>query len=170
MYVMRLLHDAVFMKAGSYDTSPGPSGVTRICCRSVARIAPFSIGSSKRRSLRLSMTVRLSFAILPPPGGGELPVALQADRAPTRTQYDPRPRPPGQERGQPLVAVRPGAVTSARHAASRGASPARRGTPPAAPPGRAARCPRCRARMEAPFGAVPGDPRGPHGRPGARDG
>src|SRR5262249_17334087 len=41
----------------------------RICCRSVARIAPFSIGTSKRRPLRLSMTVRLSFAILPPGGG-----------------------------------------------------------------------------------------------------
>ena len=43
--LLRLLQDAVFMYAGSYERNGSPSP-TRICARSRARIMPSSIGSS----------------------------------------------------------------------------------------------------------------------------
>src|SRR5437773_10679768 len=156
MYVMRLLHDAVFMKAGSYDTSPGPSGVTRICWRSVARIAPFSIGTSKRRPLRLSMTVRLSFAILPPGGGSSRPAGLgpAQRRIRVRAFQVKTAGGHGLQFGYGLLRVAP-------HAAPRGVSPARRGPPLGARRSRPARRARSRTGLEAPQRAVPGDARRP---------
>ncbi len=60
MYVMRLVQDAVFRKAGSYTTSPCSSPLSLICAKDVARTAPFSMGISYVLPVRLSVIVRLS--------------------------------------------------------------------------------------------------------------
>src|SRR5262249_19547167 len=60
MKVMRLLHAAVFMKAGSYVIIPNSSGVTLICRRSVALMVPSWIGISYCFPVRLSVIVSVS--------------------------------------------------------------------------------------------------------------
>src|ERR1700759_2343173 len=55
MYVIALRHAAVFMNAGSYERTPS-------LARSVARIAPSTIGKTCSSPVRLSTTVRVSSA------------------------------------------------------------------------------------------------------------
>src|ERR1035437_3667886 len=64
MYVMRLLHVAVLVNAGSYPTRPGASAETRICARSAVRMAFCSMGISYCLAVRLSMIVSESFAAM----------------------------------------------------------------------------------------------------------
>lgn len=45
MKVIALRVDAVFMNAGSYASSPKSSEPVRICRKSVARMAPSTMGS-----------------------------------------------------------------------------------------------------------------------------
>src|SRR2546425_2923605 len=66
MNVIRLLHEAVFMKAGSYAINPKSSSETLIFRRSIARITPSSIGISYCLPVRLSVTVNVFALILPP--------------------------------------------------------------------------------------------------------
>src|SRR5262245_38218260 len=60
MYVIRLRHAAVFCYAGSSVIRPKSSAETRICRRSIARIAPCSIGKSYVLPVRLSVIVSVS--------------------------------------------------------------------------------------------------------------
>ena len=60
MNVIALRHDDVFRYAGSYDSSPPSPSATLILARSVARIAPSTIGSEYSRPVRLSTIVRVS--------------------------------------------------------------------------------------------------------------
>src|ERR1051326_1592364 len=60
MNVIRLLHDAVFMNAGSYVIIPNSSCVTLIWRRSVALMAPSWIGTSYFFPVRLSVMVSVS--------------------------------------------------------------------------------------------------------------
>src|ERR1700730_3855498 len=60
MYVIRLLHEAVFMKAGSYSRSPWSLSLARICSNAVARMDPFSMGISYDLPVLLSVTIKLS--------------------------------------------------------------------------------------------------------------
>src|SRR5882762_453035 len=59
IYVIRLLHAAVFRNAGSYVIIPKSSSLILICRRSVAWIVSFSIGTSYCLPVRLSVIVRL---------------------------------------------------------------------------------------------------------------
>src|SRR5678815_3957227 len=59
MYVTRLLHAAVLVNAGSYVINPKSSGAVLIWRRSMARIAPFSIGISYVLPVRLSTILRV---------------------------------------------------------------------------------------------------------------
>src|SRR5579862_392258 len=63
MNVIRLLHDAVLVKAGSYPIRPKSSSDTLICRRSAGRMAPFSIGISYCLAVRLSTIVSVSFGM-----------------------------------------------------------------------------------------------------------
>src|SRR4030095_16091472 len=63
MKVIGLRGDAVFVKAGSYASRPKSSGPVRIWRKSMARIAPSTIGTSYCLPVRLSTTVRLSLAM-----------------------------------------------------------------------------------------------------------
>src|SRR6185503_14901828 len=60
MNVMRLLHEAVFMNAGSYVIRPKSSSDALIWRRSMALIVPFWIGNWYCLPVRLSVMVRLS--------------------------------------------------------------------------------------------------------------
>src|SRR4249919_91966 len=60
MKVIALRHDEVLRYAGSYDSSPPSPSVALIWTRSVARIAPSTIGSEYSRPVRLSTIVRES--------------------------------------------------------------------------------------------------------------
>src|SRR3954465_570403 len=60
IYVMRLRHAAVLMKAGSYVMRPVSSSPALICFRSVARIAPSLIAMSYCLPVRLSVIVSVS--------------------------------------------------------------------------------------------------------------
>src|SRR5579875_2003282 len=65
MYVILLLHEAVLVKAGSYDIKPKSSSDVFICRKSEARITlPSSIGISYRLPVRLSMIVSVLEAIV----------------------------------------------------------------------------------------------------------
>src|SRR3954454_16170862 len=57
---MALRQADVFRKAGSYDSRPPSPSAALICARSVARIAPSTIGSEYSRPVRLSTIVRVS--------------------------------------------------------------------------------------------------------------
>src|SRR5207244_9498429 len=59
MNVIRLLQEAVFMKAGSYVIKPKSSSEVLIWRRSIALIVPFSMGRSYCFPVRLSVTVKL---------------------------------------------------------------------------------------------------------------
>src|SRR6476660_2863121 len=102
MNVMRLLHAAVFMNAGSYVIIPNSSAVTLIWRRSVALMVPSWIGTWYCFPVRLSVIVSVSairsFRILrerlrgdavslgePPPQVGHL-AALAAERPPRRVR------------------------------------------------------------------------------------
>src|SRR5215470_2017371 len=66
MKVMALRAEAVFVSAGSYESSPPSSGVARIRPRSLAHTAPSVTGTSYDRPVRLSTTVSVSaMTILP---------------------------------------------------------------------------------------------------------
>src|SRR5262249_40433190 len=112
------------------------------------------------------MTVRLSFAILPP-GGGEIPGAAPLRpaqrRIRVRASQVKTARGHGLQFGYGLLRVAP-------HAALRGLSRARRGTPFSARRGRPARRARSGTGLEAPQRAVPGDTRRSQRRSAARDG
>ena len=60
MYVIALRQDDVFRNAGSYDSRPPSPSAALIWARSVARIAPSTIGSEYSRPVRLSTIVRVS--------------------------------------------------------------------------------------------------------------
>src|SRR5215475_5419520 len=64
--VIRLLQEAVFMNAGSYVIRPKSSEETLIFRRSVARIAPSSIGKSYFLPVRLSSIVSVLSLISSP--------------------------------------------------------------------------------------------------------
>src|SRR5215510_2863282 len=55
--VMRLIVEAVLTKAGSYERSPKSSGPVRNWRRSMARMAPLTMGRSEVLPVRLSMIV-----------------------------------------------------------------------------------------------------------------
>src|SRR5688572_4746371 len=62
---------------------PGPSGLSRTLANSVARTAPFSIGMSYFWPVRLSMTVKVSAAMVSPSPGGQHPrLSAQVKRPP----------------------------------------------------------------------------------------
>src|SRR6266480_154528 len=59
MKVIRLLQEAVFMKAGSYVIKPKSSSDVLIWRRSMALMVPFSMGRSYCLPVRLSVMVKL---------------------------------------------------------------------------------------------------------------
>src|SRR2546423_8643897 len=59
MKVIRLLQEAVFMKAGSYVIKPKSSSDVLIWRRSIALIVPFSMGRSYCLPVRLSVMVNV---------------------------------------------------------------------------------------------------------------
>src|SRR6478752_1196193 len=60
MNVIALRHADVLRNAGSYDSRPPSPSPALILARSVARIAPSTIGSEYSRPVRLSTIVRVS--------------------------------------------------------------------------------------------------------------
>src|SRR5579883_2554155 len=82
---MRLMHEAVFMNAGSYDITPKSDGSVLIWRRSLARIVPLVIGNVYCFPVRLSMTVRLSAPDTAP--AAPLLVMLSLPRVATASQY-----------------------------------------------------------------------------------
>src|SRR6185503_11225363 len=76
MNVIALLHDAVFMKAGSYVIRPNSSASTLICLRSIARIAvsPSEPGSST--ATEYDLPVRPSLISTAPDAESLAPAAL----------------------------------------------------------------------------------------------
>src|SRR5215470_20251417 len=65
--VMRLIVEAVLTKAGSYESSPKSSGPVRNWRRSMARMAPLTMGRSEVLPVRLSVIVTELVAMVGPP-------------------------------------------------------------------------------------------------------
>ena len=81
MNVIVLLHDAVFMNAGSYVMRPKSVGCSLIWRRSIARIVPSLIGRSYDLPVRLSVIVTDSFIFAAPScalaSGADVIVAIE---------------------------------------------------------------------------------------------
>src|SRR5688572_2899279 len=111
MKVMRLWQAAVFVKAGSYVIRPKSSSPVLIWRRSMARMVPCLTGISYVLPVRLSVMVRESLVMQPPPGSdqaGEAKLTPGAGRGQTSG------------RGQELV---DGVASEARDLPQRGTVP-----------------------------------------------